>query len=155
MRKLQKFTLPALIGIFLLILAACGGNDESDTTSAPAATSAPVAAATSAPAASTGGTTGESFEFQYVCVNRTLLPCQVVQEYLDTVNTRTDGQIEIQLSSYPELGISGFDMIRLLQDGTIGLGEIYSGFVGGEFPIFEAANLWGVYNSVDEWFEAS
>ena len=155
MRKLQKFTLPALIGIFLLILAACGGNDESDTTSAPAATSAPVAAATSAPAASTGGTTGESFEFQYVCVNRTLLPCQVVQEYLDTVNTRTDGQIEIQLSSYPELGISGFDMIRLLQDGTIGLGEIYSGFVGGEFPVFEAANLWGVYNSVDEWFEAS
>ena len=155
MRKLQKFTLPALIGIFLLILAACGGDDESDTTSAPAATSAPVAAATSAPAASTGGTTGESFEFQYVCVNRTLLPCQVVQEYLDTVNTRTDGQIEIQLSSYPELGISGFDMIRLLQDGTIGLGEIYSGFVGGEFPIFEAANLWGVYNSVDEWFEAS
>ena len=151
MRKLQKFTLPALIGVFLLILAACGGNDESDTTSAPAATSAPVAAATSAPAASTG----ESFEFQYVCVNRTLLPCQVVQEYLDTVNTRTDGQIEIQLSSYPELGISGFDMIRLLQDGTIGLGEIYSGFVGGEFPVFEAANLWGVYNSVDEWFEAS
>ena len=155
MRKLQKFTLPALIGIFLLILAACGGDDESDTTSAPAATSAPVAAATSAPAASTGGTTGESFEFQYVCVNRTLLPCQVVQEYLDTVNTRTDGQIEIQLSSYPELGISGFDMIRLLQDGTIGLGEIYSGFVGGEFPVFEAANLWGVYNSVDQWFEAS
>ena len=155
MRKLQKFTFPALIGILLLVLAACGGDDESDTTSAPAATSAPVAAATSAPAASTGGTTGESFEFQYVCVNRTLLPCQVVQEYLDTVNTRTDGQIEIQLSSYPELGISGFDMIRLLQDGTIGLGEIYSGFVGGEFPIFEAANLWGVYNSVDEWFEAS
>jgi len=155
MRKLQKFTLPALIGIFLLILTACGGDDESDTTSAPAATSAPVAAATSAPAASTGGTTGESFEFQYVCVNRTLLPCQVVQEYLDTVNTRTDGQIEIQLSSYPELGISGFDMIRLLQDGTIGLGEIYSGFVGGEFPVFEAANLWGVYNSGDQWFEAS
>ena len=155
MRKLQKFTFPALIGILLLVLAACGGDDESDTTSAPAATSAPVAAATSAPAASTGGTTGESFEFQYVCVNRTLLPCQVVQEYLDTVNTRTDGQIEIQLSSYPELGISGFDMIRLLQDGTIGLGEIYSGFVGGEFPVFEAANLWGVYNSVDEWFEAS
>ena len=101
------------------------------------------------------GTTGASFEFQYVCVNRTLLPCKVIQEFLDAVKTRTDGQIEIQLSSYPELGISGFDMIRLLEDGTIGMGEIYSGFVGGEFPIFEAANLWGVYESVDQWFEAS
>jgi len=99
--------------------------------------------------------TDESFEFQYVCVNRTLLPCQVVQEYMAAVNERSNGQIEIQLSSYPELGISGFDMIRLLEDGTIGLGEIYSGFVGGEFPIFEAANLWGVYNTVDQWFEAS
>ena len=101
------------------------------------------------------GTTGESLEFQYVCVNRTLLPCQVVQEFLDAVRDRTDGQVDIQLSSYPELGISGFDMIRLLEDGTIGFGEIYSGFVGGEFPVFEAANLWGAYESVDQWFEAS
>ena len=90
-----------------------------------------------------------------MCVNRILLPCQVVQEFLGSVRARTDGQVDIQLSSYPELGISGFDMIRLLEDGTIGFGEIYSGFVGGEFPVFEAANLWGAYESVDQWFEAS
>tara|TARA_B100000809_G_scaffold43314_1_gene37614 strand:- start:1570 stop:2730 length:1161 start_codon:yes stop_codon:yes gene_type:complete len=154
MKKLQKFTFPVLIGIFVLILAACGGDDDSSTTSDTSAGSTTAAAAATAVPASTG-TTGESFEFQYVCVNRTLLPCQVVQEFLETVNTRTNGQIVIQLSSYPELGISGFDMIRLLEDGTIGMGEIYSGFVGGEFPVFEAANLWGVYNSVDQWFEAS
>ncbi len=148
MKKLQKFTFPVLIGIFLLILAACGGDDDSVTSRTTT-----TVAATAVPASS--GTTGESFEFQYVCVNRTLLPCKVIQEFLDTVNTRTNGQIDIQLSSYPELGISGFDMIRLLEDGTIGLGEIYSGFVGGEFPIFEAANLWGAYASVDQWFEAS
>ena len=79
----------------------------------------------------------------------------MVQEFLDAVRDRTDGQVDIQLSSYPELGISGFDMIRLLEDGTIGFGEIYSGFVGGEFPVFEAANLWGAYESVEQWFEAS
>ena len=154
MTKLQKFTVPILIGIFLLILAACGGDDDSSTTSSDtgSGSTTTTAAATAVPST---GTTGASFEFQYVCVNRTLLPCKVIQEFLDAVKTRTDGQIEIQLSSYPELGISGFDMIRLLEDGTIGMGEIYSGFVGGEFPIFEAANLWGVYESVDQWFEAS
>ncbi len=151
MTKLQKFTFPVLIGIFLLILAACGGDDDSVTTSG--STGGTGTTATAVPAST--GTTGESFEFQYVCVNRTLLPCKVIQEFLDTVNTRTNGQIEIQLSSYPELGISGFDMIRLLEDGTIGMGEIYSGFVGGEFPIFEAANLWGAYENIDQWFEAS
>ena len=144
MRKLQKFTVPILIGIFLLILAACGGDDDNGSTTT---------AATDAPSSS--GTTGESFKFQYVCVNRTLLPCQVIQGWIDAVGERTDGQVEIQLSSYPELGISGFDMIRLLEDGTIGLGEIYSGFVGGEFPIFEAANLWGAYSSTDDWYAAS
>ena len=149
MKKLQKFSVPILIGIFLLILAACGRDaDNGSKTDSGSSTSATAAT-------SSGGTTGESFEFQYVCVNRTLLPCQVIQEFLDTVRTRTDGQVDIQLSSYPELGISGFDMIRLLEDGTIGFGEIYSGFVGGEFPVFEAANLWGAYESVDQWFEAS
>ena len=124
----------------MLTLAACGGDaDNTSTTDGGSSTAA----------TSSGGTTGESFEFQYVCVNRILLPCQVVQEFLGSVRARTDGQVDIQLSSYPELGISGFDMIRLLEDGTIGFGEIYSGFVGGEFPVFEAANLWGAYESVD------
>ena len=126
------------------------------TASATAAPPMPTFTPTSRTTApSSGGTTGESFEIQYVCVNRTLLPCKVIQEFMDAVRAETDGQVDIQLTSYPELGISGFDMIRLLEDGTIGMGEIYSGFVGGEFPIFEAANLWGAYASVDEWFEAS
>ena len=150
MRKFQKFSLPVLIGIFLLIFAACGGNGEDNEAEKDSGSSASATTGTKST-----GTTGESFEFQYVCVNRTLLPCQVVQEFLDAVRDRTDGQVDIQLSSYPELGISGFDMIRLLEDGTIGFGEIYSGFVGGEFPVFEAANLWGAYESVDQWFEAS
>ena len=150
MRKFQKCLVPVLIGIFLLIFAACGGNGDDNEAATDSGSS--MSATT---AIKSTGTTGESFEFQYVCVNRTLLPCQVVQEFLDAVRDRTDGQVDIQLSSYPELGISGFDMIRLLEDGTIGFGEIYSGFVGGEFPVFEAANLWGAYESVEQWFEAS
>ncbi|MDA1129792.1 MAG: TRAP transporter substrate-binding protein DctP [Chloroflexi bacterium] len=46
-------------------------------------------------------------------------------------------------------------MIRLLEDGTVGFGEIYSGFVGGEFPVFDAANLWGAYDTSDQWFQVS
>ena len=126
MRKLQKFTIPVLIGIFLLILAACGGDDDSTELK----------------------TTGEAFELQYVCVNRTLLPCKVIQEFMDAVSAKTDGQVDIQLTSYPELGISGFDMIRLLEDGTIGMGEIYSGSLAvssrySRLPIFGApTRLW-------------
>ena len=77
MTKLQKFTVPILIGIFLLILAACGGDDDSSTTSSDtgSGSTTTTAAATAVPST---GTTGASFEFQYVCVNRTLLPCKVI-----------------------------------------------------------------------------
>ena len=129
---------------FLLILAACAGDDDAN-----GATETPTATTTSL------ASTYETLEFQYVRVNRTLLPCQVVQEFMDAVNESTNGRIEIQLSSYPELGISGLDTISLLKDGTIGFGEIYSGFVGGEFPVFDVANLWGTFGNLDQWFAAS
>lgn len=69
------------------------------------------------------------------------------------MDTRTNGQVEIQLSSYPELGLSGFDMIDLIADGSVGFGEIYSGFVGGAFPVFDVGNLWGLFTSADNYFE--
>ena len=57
MRKLQKFTIPVLIGIFLLILVACGGDDDSSTTSNGSGST--TTAATAVPST---GTTGELFE---------------------------------------------------------------------------------------------
>ena len=96
---------------------------------------------------------GYEFTFQYVCVNRTLRPCQLVDEFIKGVNERTEGQITINLSSYPELGISGFDMIRLINDGTVEFGEIYSGFVAGDFPIFNITNIWGLADSPEQYLE--
>ncbi|MDA0263847.1 MAG: TRAP transporter substrate-binding protein DctP [Chloroflexi bacterium] len=143
MRNLRKFTFPVLVGILLLILAACGGGGDNGG---------------STPSGSSGGGSvadiDQTFTFQYVCVNRTLLPCQLVQQFIDAVDERTDGKVEIQISSYPELGISGFDMIRLLEDGSVGLGEIYSGFVGGEYPVFDVGNLWGLFTSTEQYYEA-
>ena len=42
---------------------------------------------------------GYNFDFQYVCVNRTLRPCQLVEEFIEGVEERTEGQIKINLSS--------------------------------------------------------
>ena len=96
---------------------------------------------------------GYNFDFQYVCVNRTLRPCQLVEEFIEGVEERTEGQVSITLSSYPELGISGFDMIRLIDDGTVEFGEIYSGFVAGDFPIFNITNIWGLADSPEQYLE--
>lgn len=144
MIKLRKFTFPILIGILLLVLAACGGDDDD------------AATPTEAPAASTGtgGLTSEglSFKFQYACINRTLDPCELLAApggMVERVKERTNGQVEIEVSSFPELGLAGPDTLRLVADGTLGMAEIYSGYIGGDLPIVDVANLWGVIDTID------
>jgi len=143
MAKLRKFTFPILIGILLLVLAACGGDDESETTSQDTGSSS------GGSSASTGGLTSEglSFKFQYACINRTLDPCELLAApggMVERIKERTNGQVEIVISSFPELGLAGPDTLRLVEDGTLGMVEIYSGYIGGDLPIVDVANLWGV-----------
>ena len=152
MTQLRKFTFPILIGILLLVLAACGGDDDSDTTSqSTGAGTTP----TSAPAASTSGglvSEGFSFKFQYACINRTLDPCELLASpggMVEKIFERTNGQVEIVISSFPELGLAGPDTLRLVEDGTLGMVEIYSGYIGGDLPIVDVANLWGVIGDLE------
>ena len=63
---------------------------------------------------------------------------------MDRIRERTNGQVDIQISSFPELGLAGPDTLRLVEDGTLGMAEIYSGYVGGDYPAIDAANLWGL-----------
>lgn len=151
-----------------VVFVACGGGDAGGGTTGESGSPAPEPTAMAEPTAMPEPTamaepkameetelvsSGYDFDFQYVCVNRTLRPCQLVEEFIKGVEERTDGQIEITLSSYPELGISGFDMIRLIDDGTVEFGEIYSGFVAGDFPIFNITNIWGLADSPEQYLE--
>ena len=99
---------------------------------------------------------GESFEFQMACINRTLVDCGLaIGNYSETedigfverVKRRTNGQVVFEISSFPELGIAGPDSLRLIEDGTLDSAQIYSGYVGGDFPIMDMSNLWGLFAS--------
>jgi len=127
---MKKLLFPVLIGVLLLVLAACGGDDKSSTSSAA-----------NQPAADDGKT----FKFQLACINRTLLTCSVSEKnFAAGVLARTNGRVEIEISSFPELGLAGPDTLRLVEDGTLGLAEIYPGYVGGDLPILDIAALWGL-----------
>ncbi len=100
-------------------------------------------------------TKGAKFKHQYTCINRTLLPCKLMDTYfISNVLKRTEGQVDIQLTSYPELAIAGPDTLRLIADGTLGLGEIYGGYVSGELPIAEVFYFWGLYPSHEAEYRA-
>lgn len=99
-------------------------------------------------------TTGPQLTFRYVCWMRTLPPCQLVQGFFYAVNRRTNGHIDFESQDYSEVGLSGSDMIRLLEDGTVAIGEIHGAFAGQNFPIFEATSHWGAYETSDQGLEA-
>ena len=224
---MKKYLFSGLIGIILLVIAACGGDDKAAAPAAVATTAPAAPAATSAPAAKapTSGTTGvsaalqayadahaggpgsifvgdynqlvgdapgpglggfddevslesltlhkwiyesdyykslpakakltnptelvsegEKIKFQHACINRTLLWCKLMEAYLvPNLLERTNGQVEMQISSFPELGLSGTDTMSLVSEGTLGASEIYGGYVGGEYPALEVQYLWGLW----------
>jgi len=91
---------------------------------------------------------GESIKLQHACINRTLLWCKLIEAYLiPNLTERTNGQVELSVSSFPELGLAGTDTMSLVRDGTLGAVEIYGGYVGGEYPAVEVQYLWGLWPS--------
>jgi TRAP-type C4-dicarboxylate transport system substrate-binding protein len=133
----------ALVAMAILVVgaAACGGDEPAPAAQAPAAeqpTEAPVAMAQ------------EPITLQVVCINRTLRPCELIDSfYGPQVLERTNGEVTIEISSYPELGLAGPDTIRLVEDQTLEFAEIYSGYVGGDLPVIDVGNLWGLSPSND------
>ena len=90
--------------------------------------------------------TGQSIEVQHACINRALLPCKLIEQFwAPNLEARTNGQLKLVVSSFPELGLSGFDTLQLVSDGTLSMANIYTGYVAGDFPPIEVQSLWGIY----------
>ena len=160
-----KYVMGAMLCVLIGALAACGGGGEvaapagSGDNGGGAAASQPTAMA-AAPAATGGGTQletqGQSFEFQLVCINRSVAACELVNSFfVPEVAKRTDGQLQFVISSFPELGIAGGDTLRLVADNTLEVTEIYSGYVGGDLPLLDIGNLWGLSPSEEAHLELS
>ena len=89
---------------------------------------------------------GESHDIQHACINRALLPCKLIEQYwAPSLEARTNGQLKITVSSFPELGLAGPDTLQLVSDGTIAMANIYTGYVAGALPAIEVQSLWGIY----------
>ena len=158
----MRILLPLLLCVPVIALLACGGGEPAApqtggaSAPAPAATSAPAPAAPSAGSETQLQTQGESFEFQLVCINRSVAACELVNSFfVPEVAKRTDGQLQFVISSFPELGIAGGDTLRLVEDNTLEVAEVYSGYVGGDLPLLDIGNLWGLSPSEEAHLELS
>ena len=100
--------------------------------------------------------TDVSITIQHACINRALLPCQLVDSFFSpNLLKRTNGQLDLVVSSFPELGLAGPDTLSLVADGTLAMANIYGGYVGGALPPIEIQVLWGIYPDRETEFAAT
>ena len=70
----------------------------------------------------------------------------LTKELLD----RTDGRFHLDVVSFSELGMTGSELVRMLTIGLVDAGEVVTGYVSGEIPIVEGAQMVGCYENLDQ-----
>ena len=99
---------------------------------------------------------GEEIVIQNACVNRALVFCKIVETFwAPNLEERTNGQLKIVSTSFPELGIAGPDSLELARDGTLDMVNIIGPYVAGELPALEIQYLFGLYTERSQQFEAT
>ena len=99
---------------------------------------------------------GEKIVIRHACINRALLPCRLLETFfVPNLAQRTGGQVEFEVTSFPELGMAGRDTLSLIADGTLDSATVYGGWVAGEIPAIDIQNLWGVYSSSELEFKGN
>ncbi len=99
---------------------------------------------------------GPTITIRHACINRLLLPCRLMETYLaPNLKERTNGKLEFITSSFPEFGLTGLGTLALVTDGTLDSATIDGGYAGFQMPPIEIQNLWGIYSSHEQEFEAA
>ncbi len=99
---------------------------------------------------------GEPIEIQFACINRTVAPCELWDNFFrKEVEKRTNGKVIIPITSFPELGIAGPDSLEQVTLGTLSFAEITSGYVSGHMPEAELAIMYGVYPNHEVEFKVT
>ena len=96
-----------------------------------------------------GDVSGQRFNFLLACIDLTLKPCGLLQDFATAVFDRTNGRVEMQVASFSELGIAGPDVLKLIADGKPQLAEVFTGLVAGELPILDLTGLLGLFPDTD------
>jgi TRAP-type transport system periplasmic protein len=69
----------------------------------------------------------------------------------EELDKRTNGQVKVDVVSLPELGLTGFELVRVTRAGLVDVSDIIPTYVAGDVPAIEGVDLPGLFPD----FEAS
>jgi TRAP-type C4-dicarboxylate transport system substrate-binding protein len=102
------------------------------------------ALAFSAPAATA------DFQLKTVVTTRSAIQTEQLWTWAaEQIESRTKGRVKLDIVSLPELGLSGFELVRVMQAGLVDIGDVLPTYVAGDIPVIEGADLLGIFGDYD------
>ncbi|MFQ5897352.1 MAG: TRAP transporter substrate-binding protein [Candidatus Methylomirabilia bacterium] len=91
----------------------------------------------------------ETMTWKVVGLNRATPQFKPWEWFAAELEKRTKGQIKVNLVSLPELGLTGFELVRVIKAGLVDVADILPTYVAGDVPIIEGVDLVGLFPDFD------
>ena len=90
------------------------------------------------------------FTLKTVVTTRTAIQTEQLWTWAaEQIESRTKGRVKLEIVSLPELGLSGFELVRVMQAGLVDIGDVLPTYVAGDIPVIEGADLLGIFGDYD------
>ena len=63
----------------------------------------------------------------------------------EELQKQTNGQLKLDVVSLPELGLTGFELVRVTKAGLVDIADVLPTYVAGDLPVLEGVDLPGLY----------
>jgi len=84
-------------------------------------------------------------KWKAVATSRPLPQFKLWEWLAEELDKRTKGQIKLDVVSLPELGLTGFELVRVMKAGLVDIGDVLPTYVAGDVPVIEAVDLPGLF----------
>jgi len=90
------------------------------------------------------------YTLKTVVITRTAIQTEQLWTWAEAqIESRTKGRVKLEIVSLPELGLSGFELVRVMQAGLVDMGDVMPTYVAGDIPVIEGADLLGIFGDYD------
>lgn len=104
--------------------------------------------------AGVSGALAQPATWKVVGLNRATPQFKPFEWFAQELEKRSKGQVRTDLLSIPELGLTGFELVRVIKAGLVDAADMLPTYVAGDVPIIEAVDLPGLYPNLDTAIKA-
>jgi TRAP-type transport system periplasmic protein len=96
----------------------------------------------------------QPMNWKVVGLNRATPQFKPFEWFAQELEKRSKGQVTTDLLSIPELGLTGFELVRVMKAGLVDAADMLPAYVAGDVPIIEAVDLPGLYADLETAIKA-